>query len=47
MLKSVRDVIIRSNEAYPEVERHQWVTEWPGQVSHVSFFNIFLVLKTH
>jgi len=32
MLKSVRDVIIRSNEAYPLVERHVWVTEWPGQV---------------
>uniref|UniRef100_H2Z3M2 Dynein axonemal heavy chain 7 n=1 Tax=Ciona savignyi TaxID=51511 RepID=H2Z3M2_CIOSA len=32
MLKSVRDVIIRANQAYQEVERHVWVTEWPGQV---------------
>ncbi|CAK8689424.1 unnamed protein product [Clavelina lepadiformis] len=32
MLKSVRDVIIRANEAYPQVPRHVWVTEWPGQV---------------
>ena len=33
MLKSVRDVIIRASEAYEEVARHVWVTEWPGQVN--------------
>lgn len=32
MVRSVRDVIIKANEAYALDDRHVWVTEWPGQV---------------
>ncbi|KAM3869140.1 dynein axonemal heavy chain 12-like [Diretmus argenteus] len=32
MLRSVRDEVARSMEAYDETPRSQWVKEWPGQV---------------
>ncbi|XP_065190205.1 dynein axonemal heavy chain 12-like [Sycon ciliatum] len=32
MYKSVRDVIVRSRDAYPITTRTDWVREWPGQV---------------
>ncbi|XP_054243607.1 dynein axonemal heavy chain 12 [Indicator indicator] len=32
MLKTIRDVIVRSRMAYLETERKRWVLEWPGQV---------------
>ena len=41
MLESIRDVIIRANEAYPETDRHVWVTEWPGQVLHCFCASVF------
>ena len=33
MLKSIRDVIIKADAAYPKTKRNAWVTQWPGQVS--------------
>ncbi|KAK7101371.1 hypothetical protein V1264_019760 [Littorina saxatilis] len=32
MLMSIRDVVEKAVEAYPETKRCTWVTEWPGQV---------------
>ncbi|XP_068019795.1 dynein axonemal heavy chain 12 isoform X1 [Melanerpes formicivorus] len=32
MLKTIRDVIVKSRMAYLETERKRWVLEWPGQV---------------
>ncbi|XP_048874195.1 dynein axonemal heavy chain 12 isoform X2 [Brienomyrus brachyistius] len=32
MLRSVRDVVSRSREVYPQSKRSNWVREWPGQV---------------
>ncbi|XP_055503511.1 dynein axonemal heavy chain 12 [Leucoraja erinacea] len=32
MLRSVLDVIARSQEDYPERKRNEWVVSWPGQV---------------
>ncbi|KAJ8257940.1 hypothetical protein GJAV_G00191390 [Gymnothorax javanicus] len=32
MLRSVRDEVKRSKQAYPERARSAWVREWPGQV---------------
>uniref|UniRef100_A0A4W3H1L8 Dynein axonemal heavy chain 12 n=1 Tax=Callorhinchus milii TaxID=7868 RepID=A0A4W3H1L8_CALMI len=32
MLKSTRDVIARSLQAYPKYSRRDWVINWPGQV---------------
>ena len=32
MLKSIREVIIEASAAYLTTPRHEWVTQWPGQV---------------
>ncbi|XP_042559183.1 dynein axonemal heavy chain 3 isoform X2 [Clupea harengus] len=32
MLRSVRDVICKGVEQYPQVPRKRWVLQWPGQV---------------
>ena len=35
MLRSIRDVIDRSREAYANEPRQKWVLEWPGQVIYL------------
>uniref|UniRef100_A0AAV2LX57 Dynein heavy chain n=1 Tax=Knipowitschia caucasica TaxID=637954 RepID=A0AAV2LX57_KNICA len=46
MLRSVRDVIARSRQAYAETNRSQWVREWPGQVV-LCTSQIFWTLEVH
>lgn len=32
MISSIRQVIIKSMDSYPNMSRNQWVLAWPGQV---------------
>ena len=32
MIASIREIVGRSTEAYPQTPRKEWVKEWPGQV---------------
>jgi len=32
MIASIREIVGRSTEAYPQAPRKEWVKEWPGQV---------------
>ncbi|XP_072306337.1 dynein axonemal heavy chain 12 [Eucyclogobius newberryi] len=46
MLRSVKDVIARSKDAYAETDRNQWVRDWPGQVV-LCTSQIFWTLEVH
>ncbi|KAJ8333348.1 hypothetical protein SKAU_G00422440 [Synaphobranchus kaupii] len=46
MLRSVRDEVARSKEAYPESVRSAWVREWPGQVV-LCTSQMFWTLEVH
>ncbi|XP_075239189.1 dynein axonemal heavy chain 7-like isoform X2 [Convolutriloba macropyga] len=46
MLRSIRDVIDRSREAYANEPRQKWVLEWPGQVV-LCVSQIYWTLEVH
>ncbi|MFT7804825.1 dynein heavy chain 12, axonemal [Arapaima gigas] len=46
MLRSVRDVVFRSLQAYSQTDRSTWVREWPGQVV-LCTSQIFWTVEVH
>lgn len=44
MIGSIRDIVGKSTEAYPQTPRKEWVKEWPGLV--VILFILFHILST-